>query len=375
MRYYLIAGEPSGDLHGSNLIRALRDVDPQSSFRLWGGDLMRKAAGEEALLIKHYHEMAYMGFSEVLRHLGKISENIRLCKEDLIQNKPDALILIDYPGFNLKIARFAKKSGIKTFYYISPKIWAWNESRIHKIKRYIDHMLVIFPFEVSFYAKHGYRVHYVGNPLLDEVEKQQEILQGREKWLQQNHLEDKPIIALLAGSRKQEVQSILKEMVRVTSRFPGFQFVIAGTRWLPEAMYAPWLSPNVRIVYNQTYALLKHATAAVVTSGTATLETALWKVPQVVVYKTGALTYRLSRWVVHIPFISLVNIIMEKEVVREIIQEDMPEQISRELEKILSNEAYRYEMLASYEALQQKLGESGASRRAAESVFKALQAS
>jgi len=369
MRYYLIAGEASGDLHGSHLMKALSEVDKQAEFRFWGGDLMLKEGGNRAVLVKHYRDLAFMGFIEVLCHLKEIAANLKLCKKDLLSFQPDAVIFIDYPGFNLKMAKFAKKSGFKTFYYISPKIWAWNESRIHLIKRDIDHMLVIFPFEEAFFAKHQYPVHFVGNPLMDEIEEKKGLLTDWPSFKEKNNLPEKPVIALLAGSRKQEVCLILREMIRVKDRFPEYQFIIAGVDWLPEALYAPFLSSGVKIVYGQTYAVLKHARAAMVTSGTATLETALLEIPQVVVYKASRISYFLSQLLVRIKFISLVNLIMDQEVVREIIQNRMPERISVELKKILREGACRQHMLEDYKLLQQKLGGSGASARAAEKII------
>jgi len=297
MKFYIITGEPSGDLHASNLVEEFKKCNNELEFRAWGGERLL-AQGVE--LAKHIKETAFMGLLDVLKGLGAIKENLNYCKKDILKYKPDALILVDYPGFNLKIAKFAKLQGIKVFYYISPKVWAWNKSRVIKIKRYVDELLVIFPFEVDFYQKYGMKVIYVGNPLLDEIGK------GNFSF---SYSTDKPIIALLPGSRKQEIEGILPEMLTIVNYYPNHQFVIAATNNFSKEYYQSFIKEkNVALVFDETYGLLSNATAALVTSGTATLETALFKVPQVVCYKTNWITYILAKNLIKIKYLSLVNI-------------------------------------------------------------------
>ncbi|MCL5246777.1 lipid-A-disaccharide synthase [Cellulophaga sp. 20_2_10] len=366
MKYYIIAGEASGDLHGSNLIKAIKATDTNANIRCWGGDLMQKAGGE---LVKHYKSMAFMGFIEVLSNITTISKNLKFCKTDIDAFKPDAIIFIDYSGFNLRIAKWAKENKYRTNYYISPQIWASREGRISKIKRDIDAMHVILPFEKDFYEKkHNYPVHFVGHPLLDAISQQK--LPNEANFRATNNLDPKkPIIALLPGSRKQEVQKMLDVMLSVTPSFPDYQFVIAGAPSLDLDFYAPFLkNPQVNFVSNQTYSLLALSTAALVTSGTATLETALFKVPQVVCYKAHWLSYYIAKKIITLKYISLVNLIMDKEVIKELIQDDLTtENLSSELHKILSKDT-REKLFEEYYALEKKLGGTGASKKAAELI-------
>jgi lipid-A-disaccharide synthase len=372
MNYYLIAGEASGDLHGSNLMRGLKEVDPQARFRFWGGDRMQEQGGE---LVRHYRDHNIMGFWEVLTRLGKIRDNFRVCKADLLEHHPDVLILIDYPGFNLRMARFAKKHGIQVFYYISPKIWAWKESRIHKIKAWVDQMFVIFPFEVDFYARHDFPVVYEGNPLIDAVDGKLKNKASFDQFIQRHGLEDKPIVAILPGSRKQEIDRNLGEMIRVIRHFPDHQYIIAGAPSIEKSYYEQYLAvPNLSYVHDQTYELLSHSRAAIITSGTATLEAALFDVPQVVCYKANAISYRIARHFVKVPYISLVNLNMQQEVVKELIQNDMNDQsLYQELKRLLYDQEYTERMHSDYNQLRVKLGGSGASRKVARAMYVRLQ--
>jgi lipid-A-disaccharide synthase len=366
MKYYIIAGEASGDLHGSNLMKTLKKVDPAPKFRFYGGDLMKAQGGN---LVKHYADMAFMGFLEVAMNLPTILKNLKKCKEDILAHRPDVLVLIDFPGFNLKIAKFAKEQGIKVYYYISPKVWAWNQKRVLKIKRDVDQMFCILPFEVDFYQKWGMEVDYVGNPLLDE----KEAFTPNPNFRRENNLSEKPIIALLPGSRKQELNYILPDMLSVINSFPNYQFVIAGAPSFTEDFYQKYTgSLSIPIVFNATYDLLNVAEAALVASGTATLETALFKVPQVVLYKGSAISIGIARMLVKIKFISLVNLIMNSKAVTELIQEDCNiTMISKELDDIL-NTHKRGEMLDKYEILSDKMGKSGASEKTAKLIYKYL---
>lgn len=367
MKYYIIAGEASGDLHGSNLIRALHREDPQAQVRCWGGDRMRQAGGT---LVKHYKEMAFMGFLEVVRHLPDIFRNLAFCKKDIEAFRPDALIFIDFSGFNLRIARWAKKRGFHTHYYISPQVWASREGRVHKIRRDIDHMYVILPFEEAFYARHGMPVHFVGHPLIDALEGLPAA--DPEGFRKRNGLDpDKPIIALLPGSRAQEIDHILSVMLAVVPRFPQYQFAVAGAPSLEATFYEPYLrNSGVPRVADQTYALLQNAHAALVTSGTATLETALLNVPQVVCYKGNQISYQIARRLIKLRYISLVNLIMDQAVVPELIQHDLNEQnLLNSLGAILEGPG-RAAQLEAYAVLRQKLGGAGASAKAAQLIVK-----
>ncbi len=365
MRYYLVAGEASGDLHGANLMKALKAEDPEAAFQYYGGD---KMLAEGGTLKKHYAEMAFMGFTEVLLNLRTILRNMKACKADILAYRPDVLILIDFPGFNLKIAEFAKKEGIKVCYYISPKVWAWNQKRVLKIKRDIDKLFCILPFEVDFYKEWGMEVDYVGNPLLDEIASFQPDLLFKEKYKL-----EKEVIALLPGSRRQEIERLLPDMLSITEAFPEYQFVVAAAPSFEEAYYRQFIkSDNVSLVFGQTYNLLYHSKAALVASGTATLEAALFHIPQVVVYRGGRISVAIARLLVKIRFISLVNLIMDREVVKELIQEDCnTDNITSQLSAILSGDS-RAKLLADYVELSAKMGGPGASGRVAKLILSYL---
>lgn len=374
MKYYLIVGEASGDLHASNLMKALQKNDSEADFRFFGGDLMAAVGGT---LVKHYKDMAYMGFIPVLLHLRTIFRNMDYCKEDIVRWQPDVLILVDYPGFNLKIAEYIKAhTSIPIFYYISPKIWAWKEYRIKNIKRDVDELFSILPFEVDFFRKHAYPIHYVGNPCVDAVNRfQQTYTEDFSRFTARNSLGHKPIVALLAGSRKQEIKDNLSRMIEASRSFPEYQFVIAGAPGIEPEFYRAYMGENAEIVFGQTYDLLSHATAALVTSGTATLETALFRVPQVVCYYTaaGKLVSFLRRHILKVKYISLVNLIAEQEVVAELVADGMTVRNVREqLARILPGGEGRAQMEKGYEMLIQTLGEAGASERAASQMLEEL---
>ena len=368
MKYYIIAGEASGDLHASNLVAEIKKKDKKAEFRGCGGDLM-KAQGVE--LLKHYRTMAFMGFVEVAVNLRKVLRNIAQCKKDIIDYHPDVLILVDYPGFNLRIAEFAHEKGLKVVYYISPQVWAWKRRRLSKIKASVDKMLVILPFEEDFYKRYGVDVTYVGNPLLDELAKFG--TGNRSIFLRRNSLgEKREIIALLPGSRKQEIKRMLPIMLKVVPHFPEYQFVIAGVSSIEKNLYKRIIgNTDVFLVENQTYELLQNASAAVVTSGTATLETALFTVPEVVCYKSSGISYLLAKWMIKVKHISLVNLVMDKEVVKELIQNDLTEEnIVKELEQLLHNGKRQRQILEDYEDLKERLGNAGASEMAAAIIAK-----
>ena len=377
MKYYLIVGEASGDLHASHLIRALKEADPQAEFRYFGGDLM---AAEGGTLVRHYRDTAYMGFLTVVMHLPAIFRNISICKKDIAEWRPDAVILVDYPGFNLKIAHFVHERRLaKVFYYISPKIWAWKEHRIKNIKRDVDELFSILPFEVPFYEqKHGYPIHYVGNPTADEVEEFKK--NYNESFLQfckRNNVSDKPIVALLAGSRRTEIRDNLPPMMEAVKEFPDYQFVLAGAPSIDEEYYHQFIDGNdVRLVKNDTYALLSHATAALVTSGTATLETALFNVPQVVCYRLPmAWLYSLLRkWLLKVKYVSLVNLIADREVVPELVADTFTqERMIQCLRDILPGSSGRDEMLRGYDSMRQVIGAPGAPEHAARLMVELLE--
>lgn len=359
MKYYVVAGEASGDLHGANLMKALKAQDPEAEFRYFGGDKMKAEGGT---LAKHYAEMAFMGFTEVLLNLRTIFRNLKTCKEDILAYSPDVLILIDFPGFNLKIAGFGKEKGIKVFYYISPKVWAWNQKRVLKIKKVVDRMFCILPFEVDFYKGWGMKVDYVGNPLLDEKAS----FIPDPDFRAQHQLNENHIVALLPGSRKQEIERLLPAMLSVTEQFPDQQFVVAAAPGFPVIYYQQFIgAKNVKLVFGKTYELLNVATAAIVASGTATLETALFHVPQVVVYKGGTISIAIARMLVKIRFISLVNLIMDRKVVTELIQEDCNTvNITDELLRLIDGPG-RTKIMEDYKQLSVIMGEPGASARTA----------
>ncbi len=369
MKYYIIAGEASGDLHGSNLMKELLKKDPQATIRFWGGNLMENVGGT---LVKHYKELAFMGFAEVVLNLKTILKNITFCKEDIAKFNPDVIIFIDYPGFNMRIAKWAKEKGFKTHYYIAPQIWAWKENRIKAVKRDFDKLYVILPFEKDFFeVKHNFPVDFVGHPLIDAINNREKISQ--EQFLKDNNLEDKPIIAILPGSRKQEIKKMLSVMLSVTHDFPNYQFVIAGAPSQEYEFYKPFLNnKNVKFISNKTYDLLSNASAALVTSGTATLETALFKVPEVVCYKGSWVSYQIAKRIITLKYISLVNLIMDEEVVTELIQNDCNTiRIKEELIKLL-DENKRNNLLEKYNQLEQKLGGKGASEKTARLILKNL---
>ena len=379
MKLYIIAGEASGDLHGSNLIKALKVQEPGIECRVWGGDLMQAAGAE---LVKHYRDLAFMGFLEVLKNLRTILRNIAFCKKDILQFQPDALVLIDYPGFNLRIAKWAKQQGLKVIYYISPQIWAWHSSRVHDIRRDVDKMLVILPFEVGFYKKYGVEVEFVGHPLLDAINPTPDpsptgrgdldiVLDRSTSPLPVGEGSGVGLIALLPGSRRQEVQRILPRMLEITTDFPDYEFVVAGASSLPEAFYQSYLEkyPRVRWVQGQTYDLLRRAKAALVKSGTSTLETALFGVPEVVCYAGSPVSYFIAKQLVNVRYISLVNLIMDRLLVRELIQDELNRtNLKAALAEILNSEK-AVELRTGYAELRRRLGDGGASGRAAKAIL------
>ncbi len=368
MRYYIIAGEASGDLHGSNLVKELKLLDKEAGIRCWGGDLMQQAGAE---LVKHYRDLAFMGFIEIVKNLPEILRNLSFCKKDILAFKPDTLILIDYPGFNLRIAHWAKEQNIKVVYYISPQVWAWKENRVKKMKTSIDKMLVILPFEKEYYKnKWNWEVEYVGHPLVEEIDSKRHA--GIEK-----KLSDKPVIALLPGSRQQEILKKLPVMLDVCSAFPSYQCIVAKAPGQEDAFYEELMKgySNVSSVRGQTYDLLLQSAAALVTSGTATLETALFAVPEIVCYKGSAISYQIARRVIKVKYISLVNLIMDKPVVKELIQDELTaDNLKKELNDLLSNTTRQQQLQTDYSALKELLGKGGnASAKAAAAIWKFLQ--
>ncbi len=366
MKYYMIAGEASGDLHGSNLIKELRKLDPSADIRCWGGDKM-EAAG--ATLVKHYRDLAFMGFAEVVKNLPAILKNFKFCKEDILNYKPDVVILIDYPGFNLRMAQWTKRNNLRNIFYISPQVWAWKESRVKSIKKYVDKMIVILPFEKQFYKKWDYDVEYVGHPLVQVIENFKASHQETEQ---------KPdVIALLPGSRKQEIKTKLPLMLEATKNFPGNTFIVAKAPSIEDTFYEAFLAPfdNVKMVSNDTYSVLMQASAALVTSGTATLETALFGVPEIVCYKAGSISYQIAKRLIKLTYISLVNLIMNKEVVKELIQDELtPQNITNELNAILNDPEKREKIKFDYYLLKKQLSEGGnASANAAKIIYESLQ--
>ena len=371
MKYYIIAGEASGDLHGSNLIKHIFERDARADIRAWGGDLME---AEGANVVKHYRDLAFMGFLEVAANLRTILKNFDLSKADILSYKPDVLILIDYPGFNLRMAKFAHQKGIKVFYYISPQIWAWKQNRVKQVKAYVDEMYVILPFEKDFYAKFDVDVTFVGHPLIDAVERFKTAFSSRETFLSENGLDERPIVAILPGSRKQEIGKMLPLMITVAESFPEFQFVIAGAPSQELHYYQPFIgNSEIKILFGKTYQLLTYSHSAMVTSGTATLETGIFRVPQVVCYRGGFLSYMIARFLVKIKYISLVNLIMDREVVKELIQNKLTKKsLRKEFELISRKGERRDKMLADYQELYEKLGGKGASDLTAQLMLKTL---
>ncbi|QIX60241.1 lipid-A-disaccharide synthase [Hymenobacter sp. BT18] len=360
MKYYLIAGERSGDFHAAHLMQALQQQDAAATFRCWGGDQMQAAGGE---LVHHYQEMAIMGFWEAATSLLKFRGYLKECQRDLLAWKPDVVILVDYAGFNMRIAKFAKANGIKVFYYISPKIWAWNQGRVHQVKKVVDKMFVILPFEEEFYQRFDYKVDYIGNPTADAVAEHV----PSPDFFQRNHLDpERPIIAVLPGSRKQEIEEMLYEMTAIIPPFLNYQFLVAGVDNLDPNYYAHFERNNVRIIFDQTYDLLSHAKAALVTSGTATLETALFDVPQVVCYRTSAVSYTISKALIKVKYISLVNLVAGREVVKELIQGDFnARNLVIELKKVTEDEAFIAQQKKGYAEIREKLGRQRAAEKAA----------
>jgi lipid-A-disaccharide synthase len=361
MKYYIIAGERSGDLHASNLIRQLKQQDPEATIRCWGGDMMEEAGGE---LVQHYKDLAIMGFAEAAASIFKIASYLRKAKQDVRKFQPDVLILVDYSGFNLRVAKYAKAKGLKVFYYISPKIWAWNQGRVHTIKKLVDRMFVIMPFEQDFYQKFDYKTDYVGNPVADSV--RNHVVAN--DFFRRNKLQNKPIIAVLPGSRKQEIENILYIMLSIIPSFRDYQFVVAAVSTFPQEYYEHFnREPNINIVYDQTYDLLSYAKAALVTSGTATLETALFRVPQVVCYKTSFLSYMIGRMVIKVPYISLVNLIAGKPLVTELIQGNFTAlNLIAELKRILFDKKFIEAQQAGYALIQQMIGDTNTAEKAAQ---------
>jgi lipid-A-disaccharide synthase len=374
MKYYIIAGEPSGDLHASNMMKELLLLDRSIEFRFWGGDLMEAVSHQKPR--KHIKDLAFMGFVEVLKNIRTIFKNIAFCKKDILEFKPEILILVDYPGFNLRIADWAKQQGIRVFYYISPTIWAWKEDRVEIIKRSVEKMFVILPFEVAVYKKHNYHADYAGHPLLDAIEQEKPNLPNREAFILKNNLDQRPIIAVLPGSRKQEIERMFSIMLDVVGDFKDYQFVIAGTTNLPKEAYQMAYDMKLHVVFNQTYALMHHAHAGIIKSGTSTLESALFRLPQVVCYKGGTVSYTIAKMVVgeRVKYIGLPNLILDKPVVKELIQKDLtPENLKKELNHIISGPA-REAMLKEYDGLIQLLGNSGASKKVAQLMYNHIHA-
>ena len=371
MKYYLIAGEASGDLHGSNLMKEIKKNEPDAEFRFWGGDLMKAEGGT---LVRHYKDHDFMGVVEVLKHLRTILKNIKFCKQDISNNVPDAIIFVDFPGFNLKIVKHAKELGIKTFYYISPTVWAWKENRVKIIKKYVDHLLCIFPFEKAFYKdRHNYTVDYVGHPLLDSIVANTKTITHQE-FIAENHLPNKKLIAILPGSRTSEIRENLKIMQEYIAEFPDYHFVIAGMSHFDEAFYRQFIhNENISVLFNKTYPILQVSEAAIVVCGTATLEAALLRCPQIIVFKTNPLTFLVGKILVKLNYLGVPNIIMNRVIAPEFLQENMnAKNISETLHKILTDKSYNDQIAANYEELAQTLGSGGASRQTAALIHRYL---
>lgn len=374
MKYYLIAGEASGDLHGSALMKSLKKNDSDASFRFLGGDRMKQQGG---VLVKHYRDMAFMGAIEVLLNLNKIRHNMELAQKDILDYAPDVLILIDYPGFNIKMAEFAHRRNIRVFWFIAPKVWAWKAWRVKKLRAFVDQIFTILPFETEFFRKHGIEVHYVGNPLIDAIETAKEKFRKREVFLKENQLPDKPLVALLPGSRVQEIRNMLPVMTRVAVDFPGYQFVVSGAEAITPQLYSRYLSgSSIPVLYGQTYEMVHHSAAALVASGTATLETALLRVPQAVLYKMigGKIFYRLfKKLFLKVPFVSLPNLVLGKYAIREFIMDEMRyEKVRPELQKLLNDRAYTEQIAGDYDIIRERMGKPGAADRAAGIMFRLI---
>ena len=375
MRYFIIAGEASGDLHGSNLIKGIREMDKEAQIRCWGGDLMKEAGAE---LIRHYKEGAIMGFVEVVANLGKLAKNLQDCKNDIVKYNPDAVILIDYPGFNFRIAKFAKERGMRVFYYIAPKVWAWKEKRVHKLKKYVDRLFIIFPFEIEYFKKWGIDAIYRGNPLLDSVDNHSSSEESKEAFEQRCDLGSaEKTVALLAGSRRSEIKYLLPRMMQVAGRYPEYRFLMACAPSMEREFYEGIIGnkcSNIKLLFGETYSILRHSDAAIISSGTASLEAALIGVPQVVCYGGNEISYQIARSVVKLKYISLANLIMDKGLFKELIQHDCtPQKISAELDNLLGNSAYREKMLADYRDVRNILGGKGASAKVASAMIEELE--
>lgn len=370
----MIAGEASGDLHGSNLIKGIKEVDSQAQIRCWGGDLMKEAGGD---LVKHYKEGAIMGFVEVVANLGKISRNLNDCKRDIMEYNPDVVVLIDYPGFNFRIAEFAKKNGFRVFYYIAPKVWAWKEKRVHRLKKFVDKLFIIFPFEIEYFRKWGIDAIYRGNPLLDSVDNYSRANESREEFFARTGLDaTKESVALLAGSRKGEIKYLLPRMMEVARKFPDNQFIMACAPSMEREFYESIIGKecnNIKLLFGETYSILRHCRAAIINSGTASLEAALIGVPQVVCYGGNEISYQIAKRVVKLKYISLANLIMDRGLFKELIQHDCtPTLISQELEKLLHDDAYRGKMMEDYAQVREVLGGKGASAKVAKAMYDEL---
>jgi lipid-A-disaccharide synthase len=369
LKYYFIAGEASGDMHAANCMRELKKLDASASFAFTGGEQMEECTGVKATV--HIRQMAFMGFVDVLKNLGTIKKNFKTVKEDLLKFKPDLLVLVDYPGFNLRMAKWATQQGIKVDYYISPTVWAWKENRVETIRKFTSRLFVILPFEEAFYRKHSMKVYFVGHPLIDAIERKKTTLKSKAEFVKENKLSEKPIIAILPGSRAQEIERMLDIMLAVTEKFKDYQFVAAGSQTLDEKYYQPLKEKNIKVVFNQTYELLSYAEAGIIKSGTSTLESALLNLPQVVCYKGGGLSFKIAKMLVDVKYISLPNLIMDQPVVKELVQDDLTtENICSELKKLLDDKDYRNTMLENYAKVKNMLGGPGASRRLAEELFK-----
>ena len=374
MRYFLIAGEASGDLHGSNLIKGIRSVDPSARLRCWGGDLMQEAGAE---LIRHYKEGAIMGFVEVIANLGKLSRNLQDCKNDILNYNPDVVVLIDYPGFNFRIAQFAKERGFRVFYYIAPKVWAWKEKRVHRLKKYVDRLFIIFPFEIDYFKKWDIDAIYNGNPLLDSVDNHPSAKETKEEFCKRADLNpDSTTVALLAGSRRGEIKYLLPRMIEVAKRYPSYQFLLACAPSVDLEFYKGIIGKkcsNIKLLVGETYSILRHSNAAIINSGTASLEAALIGVPQVVCYGGNEISYQIARMVVKLKYISLANLIMDKGLFKELIQHSCtPALISQELDQLLHNQEYRARMMQDYADVRTVLGGAGASAKVAKAMIEEL---
>lgn len=375
MRYYIIAGEASGDLHGSNLIKGIRKIDSSAQIRCWGGDLMKEAGAE---LVKHYKEGAIMGFVEVVANLGKLAKNLNDCKNDIINYNPDVVVLIDYPGFNFRIAQFAKERGMRVFYYIAPKVWAWKEKRVHKLKKYVDRLFIIFPFEIEYFKKWGIDAIYRGNPLLDSVDNHRSADETKEAFQKRTGIGSaETTVALLAGSRRGEIKYLLPRMMQVAEKYPHYRFLLACAPSMEREFYESIIGKkcsNIKLLFGETYSILRHSDAAIINSGTASLEAALIGVPQVVCYGGNEISYQIAKRVVKLKYISLANLIMDKGLFKELIQHDCtPQKISQELDNLLDNCVYREKMMADYRNVRDVLGGKGASEKVAGAMIEELE--